>query len=158
VHAMDTITVKTARPDDEAALFELFCSVRTEELDMQGWDASLSTQILRLQFDAQRRGYRQRFTAEEQLIRSGDSAIGWVVVDRSGPVLRCLDIALVSKARGRGIGTDVLRALQAEAASSGWPLVVTVLRTNVRAVRFYTRLGFRTGSRTDAHLSMEWRG
>jgi len=154
---MDAITVTTARPEDEATLFDLFCSVRTEELGMQGWDGSLRNQILRLQFDAQRRGYRQRFAADDQVIRSGDSAIGWVVVDRSGAVLRCLDIALVSKARGRGIGTQVLRALQAEAASSGRPLVVSVLRTNLRAVALYTRLGFRTGSRTDAHVSMEWR-
>ena len=124
---------------------------------METWEPELRDRLLRFQFQAQRQGYREQFpAADERLILGEDAPTGWVIVDRSGPEVRCVDIAVVPEKRGLGIGTRVLRGLQEEAAASGRPLVLAVLRTNIRAFALYRRLGFRVKSETDLHALMEW--
>lgn len=144
--------------DDQATRFELYAEVRAEELGIAGWEPSQRTQLLRLQFEAQRRGYRDAFpAAAERLIWYDGAPAGWVIVDRSGLRLHCIDIGIRSGVRGRGLGTRVLRALQEEAAAGDRPLALTVLRTNVRALALYARLGFREVGGNDTHALMEWR-
>jgi ribosomal protein S18 acetylase RimI-like enzyme len=155
---MSTLEVKDIGADDEPALFRLFTAVRSEELRMDCWDPHLRTQMLRLQFDAQRRSYRERWPdACERLIIHDGSPVGWVIVDRSGDVLRGIDMALVPECRSLGIGSDVIRALLDEAARSARPFAIAVLRTNVRARALYVRLGFSVTGETDSHTLMEWR-
>ncbi len=154
---MDDITLRDLRADDEPALFQLHMAVRSEELGMQNWEPELRDRMLRIQFDAQRRSYRERFPhADERLILRDGSPVGWVIVDRSGPKMQCLDIAIVSEERCRGAGTRVFRALQEEATVADRPLALMVLRMNVRAHALYFRLGFRVVAETDLHLMMEW--
>jgi ribosomal protein S18 acetylase RimI-like enzyme len=155
---MSTLAFRDAGPDDDAALFQLFTEVRSEELRMEQWDPEPRSQLLRVQFEAQRRGYREQCPgAHARLILCDGSPAGWVIVDRSGPVIHCVDIAIVSGARNAGIGTWVFRGLQEEAAAGARPLVITVLRSNVRARSLYVRLGFRVIRETDLHTLMEWR-
>jgi ribosomal protein S18 acetylase RimI-like enzyme len=143
---------------DEVALFELYTAVRAEELGMWGWDAELRNQMLRFQFEAQRRGYREQFPgADERLILLDGSPIGWIIVDRSGTELRGIDLALLPEERNKGVGTLVIRTLQEEAAAESRPMVLSVLTLNVRAFGLYVRLGFRVTSETDTHTVMEWR-
>jgi ribosomal protein S18 acetylase RimI-like enzyme len=143
---------------DEATLFQLYTAVRAEELGMQAWDPELRALILRFQFEAQRRGYREQFpAADERLILRDGEPVGWIVVDRSGPGLHGIDMALLPAERSRGIGTGVIQALQAEAASENRPMVLTVQRGNVRARALYVRLGFRVVTEADVHTVMEWR-
>jgi ribosomal protein S18 acetylase RimI-like enzyme len=154
---MHTLELKDAGPADEATLFQLFAAVRSEELMMGGWDPVLRNQILRFQFEARRRGYHDQFpAADARLILRDGSPVGWVVVDRSGTMLHCVDIAILSEARNTGLGTRVLRALQEEAAAAGRPVALAVLRSNVRARGLYVRLGFRVTRETDLHTLMEW--
>ena len=139
-------------------LFQIFAAVRAEELGMQNWDPELRTSILRLQFVAQARGYRDQFpAADRRLVLSNGSPIGWLIVDRSGPALHCVDIAIAPEERSKGVGTQVIRALQAEAAAKDQAVVLTVRRTNLRALALYVRLGFRVIREDDLHTMMEWR-
>jgi ribosomal protein S18 acetylase RimI-like enzyme len=142
---------------DQAEWFELFKRVRVDELGMHTWDAQLRDQILRLQAEAQRRGYLAQFPASDRrlILREGEP-IGWLIVDRSGSSLHCVDIAVVPEARNQGVATWVWRGLQEEAAATARPLVLTVQRTNERALAHYVRLGFRVVGETDAHVQMEW--
>lgn len=140
-------------------LFELYLSVRSEELGMRGWPDEMRDRVLRTQFDAQRRGYRDQYPGlDEQLIMSRGSPVGWVIVDRSGSrELRGLDIALIAEARQQGVGTHVMRLLQDEAAAGNKPMVIVVERRNSRALAFHGRLGFTAIGDTDVHCVMEWR-
>ena len=154
---MRALTLEMVRAD-EVALFELYTAVRAEELGMRGWDAELRNQMLRFQFEAQRRGYREQFPgADERLILRDGSPIGWIIVDRSGTELRGIDLALLPEERNKGVGTRVIRTLQEEAAAESRPMVLSVLTHNVRAFGLYVRLGFRVTSETDTHTVMEWR-
>ena len=62
---------------DEAVLLALFGAVRAGELHLDGWEPALRDQMLRTQFDAQRRGYREEFpAASERLILHSGAAAG----------------------------------------------------------------------------------
>jgi ribosomal protein S18 acetylase RimI-like enzyme len=155
---MDTITFKNVSADEERVLFALYSSVRSDELGIQSWDAGLRSQILRFQFEAQERGYREQFpAADRRLILRNGSTVGWVIVDRSGSALHGIDIALIAEERSRGVGTRVIKALQYEAAADKRPFVITVQRTNDRATALYLRLGFHVIEETELHRLMEWR-
>jgi ribosomal protein S18 acetylase RimI-like enzyme len=157
VTCRDTLPLELVRAD-EAAFFQLFAAVRAEELGMRVWDPHLRDQMLRIQFEAQRRGYREQFpAADERLILRNGSPVGWIIVDRSGTELNGIDMALLSEERNRGVGTRVIRALQEEAAAESRAMVLSVLTLNVRALALYVRLGFRVTRETDTHTFMEWR-
>ncbi len=155
---MDTVTYENIDARSNPTLFALFSSVRSDELGMQGWDRQLRESILRIQFEARRRGYCEQFPAAEWrlIVRNGKS-VGWVVVDRSGDALHGVDIAIVNEERSQGIGRIVIQTLKDEAAAGGRPFVISVQRANVRAAALYIRLGFRVMSEDDVHTLMEWR-
>lgn len=154
---MPSFTTKTIGAGDEAIFFALYSAVRSEELGMQGWDAPLRDQILRMQCAAQRSGYRQQYPGIiEQFILRDEQAIGWIMVSHDAEI-RCIDLAILPEERRRGAATRVLRDLQEQAAARTIPVVLSVLRTNAPALALYNRLGFRTAGENESHLFLEWR-
>jgi ribosomal protein S18 acetylase RimI-like enzyme len=155
---LEAITLRPLRAADEPALFALFSAVRAEELAMDTWDPALRQIVLRQQFDAQRRGHRaQHPTANEYLIVADEQAVGWVVLDRSGPTWHCVDIAIGLEFRRRRIASEVLRRFQHEAAAAQCGIGLMVLHSNAAARALYDGLGFRPSGGTDTHCYMEWR-
>ena len=156
---MDDIMVRELRADDEPVLFQLYSAVRSAELGIEGWPPDERDRMLRIQFDAQRRGYRAQFPRlDERLIVRSGLPIGWVIVDGSDArALHGIDIALLAEARRQGVGTQVMQSLQEEAAAGNRPFVILVERRNLRALAFHRRLGFQAIKETDVHTMMEWR-
>jgi|SRR5450755_3121375 ribosomal protein S18 acetylase RimI-like enzyme len=153
---METITCAPVSTNDET-LFALYSAVRSDELGMQRWDPSLRDQILGTQYEGQLRGYREQYPgAEWRLILRNGLPVGWVVVDRSGRALHGIDIALIASERSHGLGSQVIRELQSQAATEKRPFVITVQRTNDRAIALYVRLGFRVTGQSESHTFMEW--
>jgi len=83
--------------------------------------------------------------------------VGRLYVSRWSDEIRIVDIALLPDSCNRGIGTTLLRQLQAEAHASGKPLRIHVERFNP-ALRLYERLGFREIADRGVYLFMEWSG
>jgi ribosomal protein S18 acetylase RimI-like enzyme len=154
---MTAVALRPAAPNDEGTLSALFAAVRSEELAMAGWEAPLRDVVLRQQFDAQRRGYRAQYpAAATSLIMLEDCPVGWAILDRSGSPWQCLDIAVVSAARRRGIATQIIRAWQEEAARTQCGIALAVLRTNAAACALYAALGFRVSGETETHWHLQW--
>lgn len=66
-------------------------------------------------------------------------AVGWVAADEA----ELANLAVSEESRGRGIGAELVRAFAAEAGVRGANrLYLEVRVSNVRARRFYERLGF----------------
>jgi ribosomal protein S18 acetylase RimI-like enzyme len=152
------LTFRDVGADDERVLFDLFAAIRSEELQLGAWDPAQRAHMLRMQFDAQRAGYRLQCPgASERLILRNEVAVGWVVVDRDGPDLHGIDIALLPTERSRGLGSQIIHNLQQEAAADGRAMVITVQRFNLRALALYVRLGFAVIKETDLHIVMRWR-
>ena len=88
------------------------------------------------------------------MIDLDDTPIGRLYLDRRGPELRIVDIALFSEHRGRGIGGAVLSDLIDEATIGGVPVRIHVERDNP-ALALYQRLGFREIGDEGVYLLME---
>jgi ribosomal protein S18 acetylase RimI-like enzyme len=147
-----SVTLRSALPDDEDFLFELFRQTVGDELAMLG-DA-----ILRMQFKAQLLTYSAQFpAAEHQIIMLDERAIGRVLVERSESENRGVDIALLREYRNGGIGRMLVQELLDEAARAGKPFRISVVKSNP-ALHLYERLGFKTTGDTGTQFLMEWMG
>ncbi|MEK6302342.1 MAG: GNAT family N-acetyltransferase [Acidobacteriota bacterium] len=144
------VTLRSAGPDDEDFLFELFRQTVGDEL------AILGDAILRMQFKAQLLTYSAEFpAADHQIIMLGDRAIGRVLVERKESENRGVDIALLAEHRSGGIGRMLIQELVEEAARAGKPFRISVVKTNP-ALHLYERLGFKTTGDTGTQFLMEW--
>ncbi|HZS06620.1 MAG TPA: GNAT family N-acetyltransferase [Blastocatellia bacterium] len=148
-------TLRPARPDDVPFLYELYCSTRAEEVAAWGWGTEQRETFLKMQFGAQQRGYRQFAGADHRLILLGGRPVGRILVSRSAQEIRLADIALLPENRNCGIGSLLIRELQAEAKETGKPLRLRVITFN-RAARLYERLGFSLVASDGSHCQMEW--
>jgi ribosomal protein S18 acetylase RimI-like enzyme len=155
---MNTVTVRPITAESETARFRIFAEVRAEELGLSDWSAEEREPLLRMQFNAQRSGFQAAYPdADESLILLDGRPVGVLVVDRNGPSIHLVDIAIAIEAQGLGIGTQIVVGLQDEAHARARPLTLSVLRTNVRAMALYAHLGFQVVGQTDTHHLMEWR-
>lgn len=142
---------------DDAFLFALYASTRAAELAAVPWSDAEREAFLRQQFSAQQRGYAETYAgAFFGIILVDDVPAGRLYVARWPAEIRLVDISLVPEHRGRGVGTELIRRLQAEAAACGRPLTIHVEVFNP-ALALYRRLGFvATGTHGPYHF-MEWR-
>ncbi|MEK6289192.1 MAG: GNAT family N-acetyltransferase [Acidobacteriota bacterium] len=150
------ITLRPAVPDDEAFLYELYCSTRTEEIAAWGWHPSQQEMFLRLQFTAQRRHYEIAFPgADHQIILCKDRRAGRILVFRSEREIRLVDVSLLPDERGRGIGGALVSALIEEARAEDKPVTLHVAKVN-RAAGLYRRLGFSITADLATDYKMAW--
>ncbi|MEW4425931.1 GNAT family N-acetyltransferase [Paenibacillus pabuli] len=151
---INTIQIQDTNED---FLFELYVSTRKSELETWGWDELMQKQFLQMQWTAQQRSYALQYPkAEHSLIVFQNLQAGRIIVNRSVEEIVLIDISLLADYHNKGIGTALLRDLQAEAADARLPLRLSVLSTNP-ARRLYERLGFVTTADNGLYNSLEWR-
>ena len=152
-----TVSLRSERPEDEAFLREVYASTREEELEAAAMPVEMRAAFLDLQFKAQQKGYRGMYPrAEFHIIQLGNRSVGRMVVNRAAGELRLVDIALLPHYRNQGIGTALIQKLSAEAAATGRPLRLSVVKGQ-RAFQLYQRLGFAKTGESGWHDQMEWR-
>jgi GNAT superfamily N-acetyltransferase len=151
-----TIALRTAEPTDEATLIAIYGATREDELRLTDWDDARKREFVEQQFRAQDRYYRANYAnASFDLILVDGQPAGRLYVARWPDELRIMDIALLAPFRGRGVGSQLLGALQREAAEAGKPLRIHVERFNP-ALSLYARLGFRLIEDRGVYLFLEW--
>jgi ribosomal protein S18 acetylase RimI-like enzyme len=105
-----------------------------------GWDEEL-----------QRRIFDERFAGERfQVIEVDGNDAGVLDVEEGVDEVFLRLIELLPENQGHGIGSSIIRSLQAR----GKPITLRVLTTNPRAAALYRRLGFRVVKRTHERLFM----
>jgi GNAT superfamily N-acetyltransferase len=139
------IVLKQGGPDDDPFLKELFHEVHAPEFSSLDLAPAMLAQLLDLQYRAQKHGYTSQFpAAEDSIILVEGEYAGRLLVSR-GSVIHLVDIALVERHRGKGIGGTLIRSLCGEAREMNKPLSLSV-RSGNPAEDLYRRLGFvRTG-------------
>lgn len=90
-----------------------------------------------------------------RVLRADGEDVGIVAVESFVDRIHLARIFLRPDAQRRGIGGRVLHALIDDARERRLPIVLTVLRTNPEALRFYDRLGFVRVADTSTHLHLE---
>lgn len=148
--------LRPAEATDEPLLAQLFAEARAGAFRSAGLGERELGLLLGMQRLAQESQYRAAFPrAEHSIIEQDGTAVGRLVLDRGADELRVVDVALLAVCRGRGLGSSLLRALQAEAAASGRRLGLRVARGNP-AGRLYARLGFREVAADEMYIEMAW--
>ena len=138
-------------------LLRVYASTRDEELALTGWDEGQKSAFLTMQFNAQHRHYHEYFPAAAfDIIVVGGEDAGRLYVHRSEGEIRLIDIALLPEHRNRGVGSALLRPLLEE-ARAGRQAVVLHVEQNNRAVRLYTRLGFKSVQFDGMYGMFVWR-
>jgi ribosomal protein S18 acetylase RimI-like enzyme len=152
-----TIALRPVDSADEPFLYDLYASTRAAELAVVDWSDQQKAAFLRQQFEAQTAHYRQHYpAARRDVILVDRQPAGRLYVDRWPNELRVIDIAILPRFRGRGVGSTLLRQLQAEAAASDRAVSLHVERFNP-AQDLYTRLGFvRADDAGPVYLLMRW--
>ena len=141
--AHGSVRLRPALAIDRELLLSIYASTRAEELAQTAWTAEERTAFIRTQFDAQDRYQRTRFpNAAHSMILLDGQSVGRICVDRPGQEIRVVDIALLIHARGRGIATELVGDLVAEADEAGIPVRLHA-DADGRARALYERLGFR---------------
>ena len=139
-------------PEDEPFLFSVYSSTRVDELALTGWSEEQKDAFLQMQFRAQQGQYQYTYpNAINQIIESDGVPAGRLIVDHSEGATLLVDIALLPQFRNLGLGTSLLRSLQAE----GKKINLHVIRSNL-AVELYQRLGFIFVGEESFHSQMEW--
>jgi ribosomal protein S18 acetylase RimI-like enzyme len=140
---------------DRPFLVELYGSTREEELDQISWAPGAREAFVEQQFSAQDAHYRANYPgATLDVIEVDGEPAGRLYVHRGASDIRIMDIALVPRFRGRGIGTALLRTLMEEADSSGRKLSIHV-EVNNPARSLYDRLGLRAAGDEGVYVLME---
>jgi ribosomal protein S18 acetylase RimI-like enzyme len=99
--------------------------------------------VLHIDRDAHEVGFPRQWKLPEVRIITLDGAdIGWLQTAVHGDAVFLAQIYIVRSRQRRGIGTEVLRRLIAEADCVRRPLQLDVVKINP-ALRLYQRLGFR---------------
>ena len=151
-----SLRLRPITPEDTSFLARVYASSRADELAMTGWSDEQKEIFCRRQFDAQATYYAATYPeASFQIVERDGVSIGRLYVARWEKEIRIVDITLLPEFRGTGLGTKLLRDLQAEAQSDGKSLTIHVERFN-RALGLYQRLGFEQVEDKGVYLLMRW--
>jgi ribosomal protein S18 acetylase RimI-like enzyme len=139
---------------DRELILSLYAVTRAGELAQVPWTEAQKQAFLQHQVAAQERHYWERYpTSQHQVILTGERPMGRLWLDRQPDRIHILDLTLLPAARGAGVGTALLRNLQAEATA-----VTIYLESFSPSLPFFERLGFAREEERGAHLLLAWRG
>jgi len=151
-----TINLSAIEVGDEAFLFSVYASTRTDEMARVDWNSEQQEAFLRMQFRAQSQFYVENYPgAEFQVITLNDQPIGRLYVHRRADEIRIMDIALLPEFRGQGIGSTLLQNILERGKNLNLPVTIHVEQFNP-AIRLYQRMGFQPKEDKGVYLLMEW--
>ena len=147
---------RRATPQDEAFLFDVFCSTWQKEVAAMP-NPDLVQHFLRIQYTAHNTKLWVRFPDHERwIVLHEDKRAGRFFLHRSPSMLHIVEITLLPEFRSAGIGTRILRDVMAEAVRNGQSVSLRVPRRNIRAANLYNALGFSLVTMDDQDSYFEW--
>ncbi|MDD5543534.1 MAG: GNAT family N-acetyltransferase [Acidobacteriia bacterium] len=148
--------LRPVRPTDRDFLFGVYCSSREEEMRLVNWEESQKQVFLTTQFEAQQAEYSRRFPeANHQIILSDGEPVGHLHIDRTPREIHIIDVAILSKHRGRGIGTAILNTILSEGKEQRKAVRIYVEVFN-RSQPLLARLGFSPIEDAGVYSLWEW--
>jgi ribosomal protein S18 acetylase RimI-like enzyme len=125
-------SLQPAGPEDEDFALGIYLVITRQYLgSVTGWGDERIIERFRQLYDP----------AQVKIVCVDGVRAGWMQVSTTKDAIHLEQLHLIEVYRRRGIGTQVVLALQAEARSKGEVLHLNVMRGN-SATEFYRRLGF----------------
>jgi len=138
------VNTRPATPEDSDFIYQVKVDALKDFITQTwGWDDDF-------QWNFHRKNFRPEIT---QVIKDGNTDAGFLIVEESDNEIRISEINLLTNHQGKGIGSQIVRELQATARAKGKWVELQTLKVNP-ARRLYERLGFRVYSETETHFKM----
>lgn len=151
-----SLQLRPAAPSDQAFFLELYRSTRDDLLRLLA-DPRYIDGLIATQQQMQASGYRSRYPdALYQVMELDGAPVGRLVTAFVDSALRVVDIAVLPRARGRGVAGEALRRLQGQAVRDGRDITLAVRKDNAGARRLYAALGFRAEAEDAAVQQLRW--
>jgi ribosomal protein S18 acetylase RimI-like enzyme len=142
---------------DEGFLFAVYASTREWEMAAIPFTPEQRQSFLEMQFRAQRLHYAKHYAeASFDIVLFEDEPAGRLCVLRTATDICVVDIAILSRFRGKGIGSVLLRQIFAEAASEG-KTVSGHVECHNPALELWKRLGFEVVEDLGVFVKVLWR-
>ncbi|MDW5594733.1 GNAT family N-acetyltransferase [Conexibacter stalactiti] len=150
------IALRPATPADRPLLLRIYASTREQELARTPFTPEQKAAFLEQQFTAQSAHYERHYSdTSYDVVEVGGAPAGRLIVARWPQELRIVDVALLPRFRGAGIGTRLLAPVLAEADGRGAKVSLHVERFNP-AQRLYQRLGFAPVAAEEQGIRQLW--
>lgn len=143
----ERLHLNPATANDQAALFEIHQAVYRAHIEqLWGWN-----------LDWQQQNFAREFAAATPCVIEVDGHLaGYLQTQKEDTRIYVQNIVISAQFQGQGIGSRLLRDLQARAAARQIAVELGVFKTNPAAQRLYVRLGFRAVGETPTHIEMRW--
>ena len=139
---MSTLTLKPITDADTPFLMHLFAELREAEFAFLPLPDEQKQRLIQSQYQLQFQQYLANYPEQNyQLVLMDAQPVGRLLLSRMPSELRLVDIALLSSARVRGIGSALLAQVFELAHQYALPVTLHVDITNT-AQQFYAKLGF----------------
>jgi GNAT superfamily N-acetyltransferase len=149
--------LRVAVEADRDFLFALFCDERQHQFAHVTGSEEQTRQLLRMQFEAQRRHYRIQFSsAVHSIVLLNGEAVGQLYLDRQIDQFVVVDFALAPDFRRLGIGSKIIASVQSDAVAARKRIIGHVDRANP-AAQFWRNAGFHLTGEDSLYFKMEWR-
>ena len=136
------VTLRPAAPADSDFLRSVYSSTRESELHLVPWTDDQKAAFLEMQFVAQERQYRTQYPdGRFDIVELDGTPAGRFYVATTSDGVRVIDIALLPRYRGLGVGSVLMRDILERARRARQTVSVHVEIDNP-ARRLYERLGF----------------
>ena len=154
---MSSVSLRPATAEDESFLFDLYCAVRAPEFALLPLPPEQKNHLIAMQYAAQRNAYRAEYPGSSyEIVLEQGRPVGRIWIARLEDEFHLVDIALLPQARNAGIGTMLMKQLQAEARRAGKPVRSSIFQFNPGSLRFHQRLGFQVTNEDEIQCYMEW--
>ncbi len=126
--------------------YRIVCnSIKPYVTKIWGWDESYQREI-----------HKQKFVASEiEIIIYNEKEIGLLIVKESENEIYLQSILIEKKFQNLGIGRILMEQIIEQANSAKKTIRLQVFKVNLRAQRFYKKLGFEEISDLENHIGME---
>lgn len=147
---MTSVSLRPESLEDEPFIRRLILETVAGELGAADWPEPMRSHLLGIQCTA-----RRHSPATGQVIQADGQDAGRVVVKTLPHEVRLVEIMVLPELQGKGIGTAVIREIQASAMDAAKPVRLRVNQTNHAAIRLYERLNFRIIGWDEVQYHME---
>jgi ribosomal protein S18 acetylase RimI-like enzyme len=139
------VKLRAATPADAEFLYDLLRTTMRDYVEQTwSWDEDWQRTYFDMHYDP----------AQNQVVALNGQDIGVIAAERREGGIHLSSIYILPEYQGRGIGTQLINDLLAEAFRQGLPVSLRVLKINP-ARRLYERLGFVVVDEADTHYIMK---
>ena len=138
--------LRNANDSDLELTYRIVCnSIKPYVTEIWGWDEKLQNKL-----------HRQKFVASEtEIIVHKEQEIGLLIVKESENEIYLQSILIEKKFQGLGIGKMIMENIIKRANYVNQPIRLQVFKINLKAQRFYEKLGFEKISEMENHIGMK---